>query len=133
MKTSSASLLGEFNCTDYAVARLEADHVPRVLTEHLRIDSLHHTLRRAECQAERILAQRCQAEHLLIRTKSDQLAHVGTTLEVGRMSGAGNRRKIERGDLDQPAGAGHKSAVPAGRRNDLGHDEVVVSPHTDWR
>jgi hypothetical protein len=124
---------GEFNRADYAIARLQPDDIPRVSAEHLRIDSLHDPLRRAECQAERILGQRCQAEHLLIAGESDQLTDMSTTLEVRCMSGGGDCWEIERRDLDQPAGAGHKSTVAASGRDDLGHDEVVVGPRTHWR
>ena len=64
-----------------------------------------------EGYAERVIGQRRQAEHLLICGQSDQLADMSTALEVRCMSGAGNSWEIERRDLDQPAGAGHKSAV----------------------
>ena len=43
---------GEFNGADHPIARLEADHIPGVFAENLRIDPLHHTLSRAECQAQ---------------------------------------------------------------------------------
>ena len=121
---------GELDCSDHPITSVEADHLPGVFSENLRIHPFHHAARRAECQAQGIVRKRGQTKDSLSRVQSDQFTDVGAALQVRRVCRGWHGWKIQCADLDQTAGAGNQPAAATCCADDLGHDDVVVGSRT---
>ena len=124
---------GQLDCADHPVAGVEPDHLPGVATEDLRIDPLHHSLRGAQRESERVAGQGGQAKRPLVGPHGDQLADMGAALQVGHVRRGRDGGQVDGVDLDQPAGAGHQAALAAGGADHRRDDHVVVGPRAVGR